>query len=98
MAEPLRGWCRDWPVRTGRELFCLYVPSISHLATVAEMPCIVEIPPGSAYGGHMLRNVAVIVLDDVAPFELGVLCEVFGTDRTADGFPAYNFMVCSVDG
>jgi AraC family transcriptional activator FtrA len=46
----------------------------------------------------MLRKVAVIVLDEVAPFELGVLCEVFGTDRTADGFPGYDFMTCSIDG
>jgi AraC family transcriptional activator FtrA len=46
----------------------------------------------------MLRNVAVIALDRVAAFELGVLCEVFGTDRTADGFPGYRFDVCTVDG
>ncbi|MFF5178851.1 GlxA family transcriptional regulator [Micromonospora sp. NPDC000316] len=46
----------------------------------------------------MLRSVAVLALDQVAPFELGVLAEVFGTDRTADGFPAYRFDVCSPDG
>ncbi|MER7459659.1 helix-turn-helix domain-containing protein [Micromonospora sp. NPDC126480] len=46
----------------------------------------------------MLRSVAVIALDDVAPFELGVLAEVFGTDRTDDGFPGYRFHVCTVDG
>jgi AraC family transcriptional regulator, transcriptional activator FtrA len=46
----------------------------------------------------MLRRVAVIMLDQVAAFELGVLCEVFGTDRTADGFPGYEFMTCSIDG
>ncbi|MFF5053331.1 GlxA family transcriptional regulator [Micromonospora sp. NPDC000663] len=46
----------------------------------------------------MLRNVAVLVLDQVAPFELGVLAEVFGTDRTADGFPSYRFQLCSPDG
>ncbi|RKR89601.1 transcriptional regulator GlxA family with amidase domain [Micromonospora pisi] len=46
----------------------------------------------------MLSKVAVIVLDQVAAFELGVLCEVFGTDRTADGFPGYRFDVCTVDG
>ncbi|MEV4755764.1 helix-turn-helix domain-containing protein [Micromonospora sp. NPDC049559] len=46
----------------------------------------------------MLRKVAVIALDRVAPFELGVLCEVFGTDRTADGFPEYRFDVCTADG
>ena len=46
----------------------------------------------------MLRSIAVIALDRVAPFELGVLCEVFGTDRTDDGFPAYHFTVCTPDG
>ncbi|MFG1950642.1 GlxA family transcriptional regulator [Micromonospora sp. NPDC048830] len=46
----------------------------------------------------MLRSVAVVALDQVAAFELGVLAEVFGTDRTADGFPGYQFAVCTVDG
>ncbi|CAM5379013.1 hypothetical protein SMICM304S_06421 [Streptomyces microflavus] len=31
----------------------------------------------------MLKNVAVLLLDEVHPFELGVLCEVFGLDRSA---------------
>ena len=46
----------------------------------------------------MLRTVAVIAMDEVAAFELGVLAEVFGTDRTADGFPSYRFDVCTADG
>jgi transcriptional regulator GlxA family with amidase domain len=46
----------------------------------------------------MLTSVAVIALPDVAVFELGVLCELFGYDRTADGLPKYNFAVCSADG
>lgn len=46
----------------------------------------------------MLRSVAVIAMDHVAAFELGVLAEVFGTDRTADGFPGYRFDVCTADG
>ncbi len=46
----------------------------------------------------MLRSVAVVLLDGVAPFELGVLCEVFGTDRRADGFPGYDFRTCSPGG
>jgi transcriptional regulator GlxA family with amidase domain len=43
----------------------------------------------------MLRKVAVIVLPDVAVFELGVLCELFGYDRRAEGLPGYDFAVCS---
>jgi transcriptional regulator GlxA family with amidase domain len=41
----------------------------------------------------MLRDVAVVVLDGFSPFELGVPCEVFGTDRTAEGLPGYDFAV-----
>ncbi|MER7267560.1 helix-turn-helix domain-containing protein [Micromonospora carbonacea] len=46
----------------------------------------------------MLRSVAVVVMDRVVPFELGVFAEVFGTDRTDDGFPGYRFDVCAADG
>ena len=46
----------------------------------------------------MLHSVAVLALDGVAPFELGVLAEVFGTDRTADSLPGYRFDVCSPSG
>jgi transcriptional regulator GlxA family with amidase domain len=42
---------------------------------------------------NMLKDVAVVVLDRFTPFELGVICEVFGTDRTAEGLPAYDFAV-----
>ncbi|MDH4159195.1 MAG: helix-turn-helix domain-containing protein [Actinomycetota bacterium] len=41
----------------------------------------------------MLRDVVVLALPGVAPFELGVVCEVFGTDRSADGLPAFDFSV-----
>ncbi|MBC9820018.1 GlxA family transcriptional regulator [Terrabacter sp. MAHUQ-38] len=43
----------------------------------------------------MLSTIAVIVKEPVAMFELGVLCEVFGLDRTDDGVPAFDFRVCS---
>jgi transcriptional regulator GlxA family with amidase domain len=41
----------------------------------------------------MPQNVAVIVLDGFSPFEMAVPCEVFGTDRTSDGLPRYDFAV-----
>jgi transcriptional regulator GlxA family with amidase domain len=41
----------------------------------------------------MLSNIAVVVLDRFTPFELGVICEVFGTDRSDDGLPPYDFAV-----
>ncbi|MGC3001661.1 helix-turn-helix domain-containing protein [Streptomyces sp. G35A] len=46
----------------------------------------------------MLRNVAAVLLDGVNPFELGVVCEVFGTDRSDDGLPVYDFAVASAEG
>ncbi len=46
----------------------------------------------------MLTKVAVLAFDQIAAFELGVLCEVFGTDRSIDGFPLYDFSLCTVDG
>ncbi|MFF0741499.1 helix-turn-helix domain-containing protein [Streptomyces sp. NPDC004111] len=45
----------------------------------------------------MLRNVAVALVDGVNPFELGVLCEVFGIDRSEQGLPVYDFAVCAVE-
>lgn len=42
----------------------------------------------------MLKTVATVMFDEVAPFEFGVICEVFGVDRTADGVPAFDFLVC----
>ncbi|GAA3773190.1 helix-turn-helix domain-containing protein [Streptomyces phyllanthi] len=46
----------------------------------------------------MLQNVAVALLDGVNPFELGVVCEVFGIDRSDDGLPVYDFAVASAEG
>jgi transcriptional regulator GlxA family with amidase domain len=45
----------------------------------------------------VLRNVAVLAYDQVAVFEMGVVCEFFGLDRTADGFPGFDFAVCATD-
>jgi AraC family transcriptional activator FtrA len=42
----------------------------------------------------MLKTIAVVVMDGTAAFELGVVCEVFGIDRTEDGVPAFDFRVC----
>src|SRR5690349_4984850 len=44
----------------------------------------------------MLRSVSVLLLDEAAVFEFGVLCEVFGLDRTDDGVPLLDFRVCGV--
>lgn len=41
-------------------------------------------------------NVAVVAGDGVAPFELGVACEVFGTDRSEQALPVHDFAVCGL--
>jgi transcriptional regulator GlxA family with amidase domain len=41
----------------------------------------------------VLKNVAVVALDGFSPFELAVPCEVFGSDRTDEGLPGYDFAV-----
>ncbi|WP_282791282.1 helix-turn-helix domain-containing protein [Streptomyces sp. CC224B] len=46
----------------------------------------------------MLRNVAAVLLDGVHPFELGVVCEVFGLDRSDEGLPVYDFAAVSAEG
>jgi transcriptional regulator GlxA family with amidase domain len=42
----------------------------------------------------MLKRVSALVLEDLAVFEFGVVCEVFGTDRSADGVPSFDFRIC----
>ena len=42
----------------------------------------------------MLSSAAVVMLDGLTPFEFGVICEVFGVDRTDDGVPLIDFRAC----
>jgi AraC family transcriptional regulator, transcriptional activator FtrA len=45
------------------------------------------------------KSVVIVVYDGVAPFELGVACDVFGSssERAMTGVPWYQFSVCAVD-
>ena len=45
----------------------------------------------------MLKTVAVVLFEDVALFEFGVLAEVFGIDRVDDGVPKFDFRVCALE-
>lgn len=45
----------------------------------------------------MLRSAVAVALPGVTPFELGVLCEVFGIDRTEQGVPLVDFAVVTPD-
>ncbi|PPF82438.1 AraC family transcriptional regulator [Subtercola sp. Z020] len=45
----------------------------------------------------MLRKVVLLALPNVAPFEFGVVCEVFGIDRTDSGGPAFDFHIITAE-
>jgi transcriptional regulator GlxA family with amidase domain len=49
----------------------------------------------SCQTGAVIRNVVALVGAEAATFELGVVCQVFGLDRSDDGLPAYEFAVCA---
>src|SRR5215472_294376 len=57
------------------------------------MPSRLDILPNALNAGVMLQNVAFVVLDRFPSFEFGVVCEIFGVDRTGDGLPRYDFAV-----
>jgi transcriptional regulator GlxA family with amidase domain len=42
----------------------------------------------------VIRNVVAVVGERAAAFELGLVCQVFGLDRSDDGLPCYDFAVC----
>ncbi len=43
----------------------------------------------------MPQNVVALVGDQAAAFELGVVAQVFGLDRSDDGLPVHDFAVCA---
>jgi transcriptional regulator GlxA family with amidase domain len=45
----------------------------------------------------VLKKVVLLAIPGVAPFEFGVICEVFGIDRTASGGPAFDFTIATAD-
>jgi transcriptional regulator GlxA family with amidase domain len=45
----------------------------------------------------VLKKVVCLVLPGTAPFEFGVVCEVFGVDRSATGGPALEFHIATAD-
>ncbi|MET1042505.1 MAG: helix-turn-helix domain-containing protein [Microbacteriaceae bacterium] len=45
----------------------------------------------------MLRKVVLLALPGVAPFEFGVVCEVFGVDRSDSGGPSFDFTIATAD-
>ena len=44
----------------------------------------------------MIEDVVAVVGTRVAPFELGILCQVFGLDRSDEGLPRHDFGICAL--
>lgn len=45
----------------------------------------------------MLHSIACVAIPQMAPFEFGVICEVFGIDRSAQGGPVFDFHVVAAE-
>jgi transcriptional regulator GlxA family with amidase domain len=45
----------------------------------------------------MLEKVVLLAIPGVAPFEFGVVCEVFGIDRSDTGGPRFSFAIATAD-
>ncbi|NEM91357.1 helix-turn-helix domain-containing protein [Galbitalea soli] len=45
----------------------------------------------------MLRKVVLLAIPGTAPFEFGVICEVFGIDRSEMGGPSFEFHIATAD-
>lgn len=45
----------------------------------------------------MLRKVALLAIPGLAPFEFGVICEVFGIDRSETGGPSFELAIVTAD-
>jgi transcriptional regulator GlxA family with amidase domain len=59
------------------------------------MSSAVDFLPTLCHAGPVISNVAVLVYDGMTPFELGVLHEAWGTDRSDEGLPVMDFAVCT---
>jgi transcriptional regulator GlxA family with amidase domain len=62
------------------------------------IPAMASADPGRSPSRRRRRhNVVALIAHGVAPFELGVACEVFGIQRPELVDPWYRFVVCSAD-
>ncbi|MEU9699406.1 helix-turn-helix domain-containing protein [Streptomyces sp. NPDC047981] len=63
------------------------------------MTSCVPLPPGERPAdAPPPHRVAVLALDGVIPFELGIPARILGGALTSDGWPLYDVRVCSLDG
>jgi AraC family transcriptional regulator, transcriptional activator FtrA len=65
-------------------------------AIMAEVPAEPAPARAAGPGSAAPESVAMVVYDGVAPFEVGVVCDVFGGDFAADfGVPWYRLTICA---
>jgi transcriptional regulator GlxA family with amidase domain len=64
--------------------------------TVADLPLFDTFLP-EREASDMLKKIAVLALPEMAPFEFGVLCEVFGVDRSDMGGPVFDFSIVAAE-
>ncbi len=62
---------------------------------MAGLPQTDDILPTAVHDEPVLSNVVALVYDGVGAFGLGVVSEVFGSDRSADGLPSYDFAIAA---
>ena len=65
------------------------------LPRVAVMTTCIDFLPNLCKDVPMIKNVAAVVYDGASPFELGVLVEAWGTDRSDQGLPVFDFALCA---
>jgi transcriptional regulator GlxA family with amidase domain len=57
----------------------------------------IQVLPTANRGPSVLKKVVLFALPGVAPFEFGVICEVFGINRSSSGGPAFDFTIATAD-
>ena len=45
----------------------------------------------------MLNKIVLLTIPGLAPFEFGVICEIFGIDRSESGGPTFDFTIATAD-
>ncbi|MGW2558219.1 GlxA family transcriptional regulator [Streptomyces sp. NPDC001514] len=71
---------------------------VSPAAAPAKAPAPAPAPAPEGAAAPAVHRVAVLALDGVPPFELGIPSRVFGSAFDDEGRPLYEVVVCTIDG
>ena len=67
---------------------------VAHFLPLAAVHCLVPSLLPDAPDQSQMRTVAIVALDGVVPFDLGIACDVFSHVRSTEGTPVYRVQVC----